>query len=126
MAPARTSTTLITQRNREDLLLSKTLHGSSWDENRHQDSLIFKLKNKDREYQPAVVDNYLDNWKEEIPENETEESKTTRQNAYKAVANSFYDLATDFYEVRSDAKCKADLMKDPKAMERNPFAVQDG
>ncbi|KAF9366046.1 Delta(24)-sterol C-methyltransferase [Mortierella sp. NVP85] len=98
MAPARTSTTLITQRNREDLLLSKTLHGSSWNEDHHQDSLIFKLKNKDREYQPAVVDNYLDNWKEDIPENETEESKTTRQNAYKAVANSFYDLATDFYE----------------------------
>ncbi|KAI7817833.1 sterol 24-C-methyltransferase [Gamsiella multidivaricata] len=98
MAPTRTSTAMITQRNREDLVLSKTLHGNSWDESHHQDSLIFKLKNKDRQFQSAVVDNYLDNWKEEKPEDETEEAKAERQNAYKAVANSFYDLATDFYE----------------------------
>ncbi|KAF9177200.1 hypothetical protein BGZ50_009030, partial [Haplosporangium sp. Z 11] len=98
MAPVRSSTALITQRNQEDLLLSKTLHGYTWDESHHQDSFISKLNKKDREFQPAVVDNYLENWKEEKPENETEEAKAERQNAYKAVANSFYDLATDFYE----------------------------
>ncbi|KAG0229317.1 hypothetical protein BGX31_006247, partial [Mortierella sp. GBA43] len=98
MAPSKTSTALITQSNRDDLLLSKTLHGSSWNEEHHQDSFIFKLKNKDREFQPTVVNDYLDNWKGEKAEDETEESKAERQNAYKAVANSFYDLATDFYE----------------------------
>ncbi|ORZ14377.1 hypothetical protein BCR41DRAFT_86158 [Lobosporangium transversale] len=100
MAPARTSSALITQHNFEDLALSKTLHGQSWNEDHHQDSFISKLKNKDREFTPTVVDNYLDNWKETKPENETEEAKVERQNAYKAVANSFYDLATDFYEAQ--------------------------
>ncbi|KAF8940047.1 S-adenosyl-L-methionine-dependent methyltransferase [Dissophora ornata] len=98
MAPSKTSSAVISQRNREDLALSKTLHGESWDESHHQDSFLSKLKNRDRQFQPAVVDNYLDNWKEDKPENESEEAKTQRQNAYKAVANSFYDLATDFYE----------------------------
>lgn len=99
MAPSATSTTLITQRNREDLALSKTLHGTTFNEENHQASFLTKLKQKDRQFQPAVVDNYLKNWKEEQPENETEEAKAERQSAYKAVANSFYDLATDFYEV---------------------------
>ncbi|KAG0041477.1 hypothetical protein BGZ83_001756 [Gryganskiella cystojenkinii] len=98
MAPSATSTSLITQRNREDLALSKTLHGTTFNEENHQASFLSKLKQKDREFQPAVVDNYLKNWSEEQPENETEESKAERQSAYKAVANSFYDLATDFYE----------------------------
>ncbi|KAG0265142.1 Delta(24)-sterol C-methyltransferase [Mortierella polycephala] len=98
MAPVLSSTAMISQRNQEDLLLSKTLHGHAWEESHHQDSFISKLSKKDREFQPAVVDNYLENWKEDKPENETEEAKAERQNAYKAVANSFYDLATDFYE----------------------------
>ncbi|KAF9353034.1 Delta(24)-sterol C-methyltransferase [Mortierella sp. AD094] len=103
MSPARTSTVLISQRNKEDLALSQTLHGNSWNESHHQDSLISKLKNKDRQFTPNVIDNYLDNWKEVQPENETEEAKTERQNSYKDVANSFYDLATDFYEPFSQA-----------------------
>ncbi|KAH7059548.1 S-adenosyl-L-methionine-dependent methyltransferase [Linnemannia elongata] len=103
MAPSRTSTTpsstaLITQRNQEDLAKSKTLHGHTFHDNHHQDSFLSKLNKKDRDFQPAVVDKYLDNWKEDRPELESEEDKAQRQTAYKAVANSFYDLATDFYE----------------------------
>lgn len=107
MAPSRTSTTpsstaLITQRNQEDLAKSKTLHGHTFHDNHHQDSFLSKLNKKDRDFQPAVVDKYLDNWKEDRPELESEEDKAQRQTAYKAVANSFYDLATDFYEVRKE------------------------
>ncbi|KAF9308320.1 Delta(24)-sterol C-methyltransferase, partial [Linnemannia elongata] len=103
MAPSRTSTTpsstaLITQRNQEDLAKSKTLHGHTFHDNHHQDSFLSKLNKKDRDFQPVVVDKYLDNWKEDRPELESEEDKAQRQTAYKAVANSFYDLATDFYE----------------------------
>ncbi|KAG0051745.1 Delta(24)-sterol C-methyltransferase [Gryganskiella cystojenkinii] len=98
MSPPLVANTVISQRNQEDLALSKALHGYSWDEANHQNSLISKLHKKDKEFQSTVVNSYLDNWKEEQPENETEEARAERANAYKVVANSFYDLATDFYE----------------------------
>jgi sterol 24-C-methyltransferase len=85
--------------NQEDLLMSMALHGESWKEANHQKSLLSKLSRRDHEIQRVAVDNYLGNWKEERPEDETEDSKTERQSAYKSVANSYYDLATDFYEV---------------------------
>ena len=101
MSPPPIANTVLSQRNQEDLALSKVLHGYSWDEANHQNSFISKLNKKDKDFQSTVVNNYLDNWKEEQPENETEEARAERANAYKAVANSFYDLATDFYEVNN-------------------------
>ncbi|KAG0243283.1 Delta(24)-sterol C-methyltransferase [Actinomortierella wolfii] len=99
MAPSReSSTALITQSNKQDLEKSKLLHGSTWDEAHHEDSFLTKLKNKDRAYQPEVVHEYMNHWKKEKPTEETEQDKEERANAYKAVANQFYDLATDFYE----------------------------
>ncbi|KAF9914993.1 Delta(24)-sterol C-methyltransferase [Lobosporangium transversale] len=97
MTPPTATTTIISQRNQEDLLLSKILHGN-WDESVHQSSFISKLYQKGRVSQSSTVNDYLDNWKEENPENETEADRAQRASAYKAVANSFYDLATDFYE----------------------------
>lgn len=37
----------LNQRNQEDLVLSKALHGYSWDEANHQNSFISKLHKKD-------------------------------------------------------------------------------
>ncbi|KAI8361522.1 S-adenosyl-L-methionine-dependent methyltransferase [Mortierella sp. GBAus27b] len=74
------------------------LHGQSWNETHHQAFFLSKLNKKDREYQETVVNSYLENWKEDKPENESEADQTQRANSYKTVANSFYDLATDFYE----------------------------
>lgn len=101
MAPPNTnSQALISQQNQDDLLLSKTLHGYNFDEAHQQrDSFISKLHKKDKEFTRNTVDNYVQNWKEAQPEHETEADKVERAQAYKAVANSFYDLATDFYEV---------------------------
>jgi len=99
MSPPHLNADNVVNRNQEDLALSKALHGYSWDEANHQNSFISKLHKKDKEFQSTVVNNYLENWKEEVPENETEEARAERASSYKAVANSFYDLATDFYEV---------------------------
>ncbi|KAG0040653.1 Delta(24)-sterol C-methyltransferase [Podila clonocystis] len=84
--------------NQEDLVMSMRLHGESWEEANHQTSLISKLSNRDHETQRVATENYLGNWRGERPDDETEDDRTKRQNEYKAVANSYYDLATDFYE----------------------------
>ncbi|KAF9431205.1 Delta(24)-sterol C-methyltransferase [Podila epigama] len=101
MAPpnATESLDLITRQNQYDLHFSKTFHGYNYDEsNQQKDSFISKLHKKDKAFTPNVVNTYLQNWKEEKPGQETESAKVERAQAYKAVANSFYDLATDFYE----------------------------
>ncbi|KAG9325000.1 hypothetical protein KVV02_000509 [Mortierella alpina] len=96
--PAATSLAVLSQRNQEDLARSKTLHGQSFDPINHQKSFVARLSKKDNEYQPTVVKDYLGNWKVAKPENETETDKAERASSYKAVANAYYDLVTDFYE----------------------------
>ncbi|KAF9998191.1 Delta(24)-sterol C-methyltransferase [Entomortierella chlamydospora] len=98
MAPTATSTALITKRNQEDLTRSKVLHGQSFNPENHQSSFVNRLSQKDNEYQPVVVKDYLGNWKEVVPEKETEEAKAERASSYSKVANAYYDLVTDFYE----------------------------
>ncbi|KAG0366597.1 sterol 24-C-methyltransferase [Gamsiella multidivaricata] len=98
MLPPVDASVLIDRCNQDDLTLSKALHGPSWNDVQNQTSFLSKLNKKDKEYQAAVVNDYLENWKEAKPENETEQDREQRACAYKAVANSFYDLATDFYE----------------------------
>lgn len=82
--------------DQDDLLLSKTPHAATWDEGHH--TFFSKLSKKDRSVQPMIVDRYLTNQKDEIPA-QVEELKAERMDAYKVISNSFYDLATDFYEV---------------------------
>ncbi|KAG0331240.1 hypothetical protein BG004_001760, partial [Podila humilis] len=91
-------TAVASERNQQDLAFSKTFHGHTWDEAHHQDTFVSKLNKKDKAFQPTLVQNYLANWKTDNPVDETEEQKRERQNAAKIVTNSFYDLATDFYE----------------------------
>ncbi|KAF8997358.1 Delta(24)-sterol C-methyltransferase, partial [Haplosporangium bisporale] len=110
MAPSKTtSTVLVSQRHQDDLAFSKSFHGHTWDEAHHQDTFVSKLIKKDREFQPELVDNYLKNWKHEDPIQETAEEKEARQNAYRVVTNSFYDLATDFYEVQGYENLELEL-----------------
>ncbi|KAF9977340.1 Delta(24)-sterol C-methyltransferase [Actinomortierella ambigua] len=99
MSPAReSSTAVITQSNKQDLERAKLLHGSTWDEAHHEDSFLSKLKNKDRAFQPELVQAYMKHWKKDEPTEETQQDKDERSLSYKAVTNGFYDLATDFYE----------------------------
>ncbi|KAF9961561.1 Delta(24)-sterol C-methyltransferase [Mortierella alpina] len=93
MAPTRTS---ILSSNQEDLLQSKVLHADTW--TGENDTFFSKLSKKDHSVQPEVVDKYLTNWKYETSTKSAEESKAERKDAYKAVVNSYYDRATDFYE----------------------------
>jgi len=83
--------------HQEDLLLPKTLHADTWNEG--HGTFLSKLSKKDRSVQPAIVDRYLANQKPAILAN-VEENKAARIEAYKTITNSFYDLATDFYEVK--------------------------
>ncbi|KAF9429129.1 Delta(24)-sterol C-methyltransferase [Entomortierella beljakovae] len=95
---ATTSGPVMSQRYQEDLTRSKTLHGQSFNPDNHQNSFVNRLSKKDNEYQPVVVKDYLGNWKEAVPEKETEEAKVERASSYSKVANAYYDLVTDFYE----------------------------
>ncbi|KAF9161024.1 Delta(24)-sterol C-methyltransferase [Actinomortierella ambigua] len=99
MSPTReSSTTVVTQSNKQDLERAKLLHGSTWDEAHHEDSFLSKLKNKDRTFQPELVEEYMKHWKKDEPTEETEQDRDERTHSYKAVTNGFYNLATDFYE----------------------------
>ncbi|KAG0205969.1 hypothetical protein BGX28_002519 [Mortierella sp. GBA30] len=94
------STVSQSQYNQNDMDLSKTLHADSWHHANHRDNLFSKLKKKDYGLQPMVVEKYLHNWNENSSKNEieTEESKAENLDGYKAIANAYYDLVTDFYE----------------------------
>ncbi|KAG0285613.1 hypothetical protein BGZ98_005438, partial [Dissophora globulifera] len=56
MSPTRGNTAAVTNpANTKDIERSKLLHGSTWNETQHQGSFISKLKSKNRDYQPEVV-----------------------------------------------------------------------
>ncbi|KAF9120724.1 hypothetical protein BGX30_002996, partial [Mortierella sp. GBA39] len=64
MSPTRESTTTATNTAHiQDLDRSKLLHGSTWNDTKHQVSFISKLTGKNRQFLPEVVNNYTKNWK---------------------------------------------------------------
>lgn len=82
----------------EDLLRSKTLHGSTWKEGIQRSSFISKLSKKNHHVHQAVFENYVDNWKEDHVDG-SDNAKTKRLSAHTVIANSYYDIFTDFFEV---------------------------
>ncbi|KAJ2517706.1 Delta(24)-sterol C-methyltransferase [Coemansia sp. RSA 2049] len=72
--------------------LSKALHEKVVDA-QSSASLISRLHGKNRELQTQSVNTYQQFWKDSS--NNNEESRT---NMYKTLTNTYYNLATDFYE----------------------------
>ncbi|KAF9961315.1 hypothetical protein BGZ70_008322 [Mortierella alpina] len=77
----------------EHLLQSKVLHGRTWEDASPGSSFISKLSRKNHRAHEAVFESYVDHWKEDQVD-----TKAKRTNAHTAIANSFYDMFTDFFE----------------------------
>ncbi|KAF9398330.1 hypothetical protein BGZ94_006036, partial [Podila epigama] len=82
----------------QDLDRSKLLHGSTWNDNQHQHSFISKLTNKNREFLPEVLHEYMKHWKKNpIPGQEDDADRVViRQGS--DITNLYFELSTDFYE----------------------------
>ncbi|KAJ1936007.1 hypothetical protein EC988_008317, partial [Linderina pennispora] len=83
--------------NKKELLeptpeLSKALHQTVV-EDQSASSLVSRLSGKDKTLQTESVNTYQQFWKDS--ENNNEES---RASLYKTLTNTYYNLATDFYE----------------------------
>ncbi|KAG9321069.1 hypothetical protein KVV02_000683 [Mortierella alpina] len=83
--------------NEEDLLRSKALHGCTWEETGHKNSFIYKLAKKNHHILQATFERYMDSWKEGQVEDESD-AKAKRLSAHTTIANSYYDIFTDFFE----------------------------
>ncbi|GAB5590516.1 Delta(24)-sterol C-methyltransferase [Umbelopsis nana] len=75
----------------EDLAFSRALHG-----NQVKEGFLSNLASKNKNVHNAATGDYLSLWKK--PENETEEDEKKRLNQYTQLTNTYYNLATDFYE----------------------------
>ncbi|KAG0758321.1 hypothetical protein G6F57_009999 [Rhizopus arrhizus] len=76
----------------EDYAYARALHGD-----KIKSGLISNLRSKNAEVHHATTDAYLNLWKEKVA-NETKEDEETRKGDYTTLVNSYYNLATDFYE----------------------------
>ncbi|KAG9304961.1 hypothetical protein G9A89_003130 [Geosiphon pyriformis] len=80
----------------KDAAFSDILHGKEIIES--DGSFFTKVTSKDKAAHEAVVKNYLSFWEGKEPENETSEDIKARQENYTSLTNSYYNIATDFYE----------------------------
>ncbi|KAG0252652.1 hypothetical protein BGZ95_006569 [Linnemannia exigua] len=82
----------------QDLQQSKFLHGSTWEDTEHQSSFISKLAKKNHQAHQAVFSSYVDNWKDGQNEERSENDGAKTLSTHTALANSYYDNFTDFFE----------------------------
>ncbi|KAI8576342.1 hypothetical protein K450DRAFT_257288 [Umbelopsis ramanniana AG] len=75
----------------EDLAFSRALHGDEL-----KTGFLSKMASKNKNVHNAATGDYLSLWKK--PENETEEDEKKRLDSYTQLTNTYYNLATDFYE----------------------------
>ena len=76
----------------EDLAFSRALHGEEL-----KTGFLSKMASKNKNVHNAATGDYLSLWKK--PENETVEDEKKRLDSYTQLTNTYYNLATDFYEV---------------------------
>jgi sterol 24-C-methyltransferase len=75
----------------EDIAFARALHGKEI-----KSGLIANLKSKNADVHNVATDTYLKMWKK--AESETKEDEDQRLDSYTKLVNSYYNLATDFYE----------------------------
>lgn len=86
----------VTDVHAEDAAFSKVLHGEKIVTS--DGSFLTKITSKDRDAHEATSRNYMSFWEGKNPMTETEHDKEARQTNYTSLTNSYYNLATDFYE----------------------------
>nr|CAG8594320.1 11564_t:CDS:2 [Entrophospora candida]CAG8647064.1 10858_t:CDS:2 [Entrophospora candida] len=78
----------------KDLEFSEALH----DHKNERLSFISKAISKDKAAYESVVNNYMNYWAGKDPMTESENDKEARKSNYTNLTNSYYNIATDFYE----------------------------
>lgn len=87
----------VSAQNSEDIAFARALHG-----NKIKSGLLANLSSKNADVHNVATDTYLKMWKQ--PENETKEDEDKRLDGYTSLVNSYYNLATDFYEYGKEGK----------------------
>jgi sterol 24-C-methyltransferase len=85
------TTGTVSAQNSEDIAFARALHG-----NKVKSGLLANLSSKNADVHNVATDTYLKMWKK--PETETKEDEDKRLDGYTSLVNSYYNLATDFYE----------------------------
>ncbi|RUP49678.1 S-adenosyl-L-methionine-dependent methyltransferase [Jimgerdemannia flammicorona] len=75
----------------EDLAFAKALHGKDV-----KTGFLANLISKNKDVHGTATDDYLSHWKN--PDADTEEDAAKRLGNYTRLTNTYYNLATDFYE----------------------------
>ncbi|CAG8607771.1 2671_t:CDS:2 [Ambispora leptoticha] len=78
----------------KDSDFSRVFHG----EKVLEGNFISKITSKDKEAHEEVVNGYLNFWQKKDPVSDTEQEKNERTENCTTLTNSYYDIATDFYE----------------------------
>lgn len=86
-----TSQSTVSAIHAEDIAFARALHGTEI-----KSGLIANLKSKNADVHNVATDTYLKMWKK--AETETKEDEDKRLDSYTKLVNSYYNLATDFYE----------------------------
>ncbi|CAG8493190.1 2990_t:CDS:2 [Cetraspora pellucida] len=84
----------VSESHANDLEFSKALH----DHDTARNGLLSTILSKDKTAFETVVNNYMGYWVEKDPVTESEDDKEARRNNYTNMTNSYYNIATDFYE----------------------------
>ncbi|KAL1924567.1 uncharacterized protein VTP21DRAFT_4221 [Calcarisporiella thermophila] len=79
--------------HKQDLEFSNALHGKA-----EQKNFISITGSKNQELHKEAVSSYADFWDGKDPTKETEEERAGRLSQYKKLTNTYYNIATDFYE----------------------------
>jgi sterol 24-C-methyltransferase len=77
--------------NAEDIAFAQALHGK-----KVKTGLLSNLSSKNQDVHNVATDTYLKMWKD--ADKETKEDEDKRLDGYTSLVNSYYNLATDFYE----------------------------
>ncbi|CAG8478662.1 10920_t:CDS:2 [Paraglomus brasilianum] len=80
----------------KDLAFSKALHGEQVVDS--EIGLFGKIASKDHAAHEAVVKSYTSYWKADDPQAETEDERNARSSEAATLTNTYYNIATDFYE----------------------------
>lgn len=81
----------VSAQHAEDIAFARAMHGKEI-----KSGLLSNLASKNADVHNVATDTYLKMWKQPGAENEEDENK--RLDSYTALVNSYYNLATDFYE----------------------------
>lgn len=82
----------------QDIEYARALHGD-----KVKTGLLANLASKNAQVHEVTTDTYLKLWKKEA-KNETKEDEDRRTGDYTTLVNSYYNLATDFYEYGNKKK----------------------